>query len=137
MPRWNIGSYPLVILSTALLTTTAVAQSQKVGPAAAPAIRAAPAPAPHIAAPAPAPRIAPAAPHISAPRVAPQIATPRVAPQHIARPPGAPSPGVVTRHIETPRAIEGAQRERQIGGRNPGNQGDAQAGRDVSRSSPD
>jgi ABC-type transporter MlaC component len=150
MIRWNLQSSAFIIVSTALLTVTASAQLQKVGPAAAPAIRAAPAaPAPHIAAPAPrmapAPHVAPAphiaaprvAPQISAPRAAPQISAPRVVPQQHARPPSSPSPGAITRHVETPRTIEGPQRERQIGGRNLGNQGGAQAGRAVTSPSPD
>jgi hypothetical protein len=148
MIRWNLQSSPLILVSTALLTATASAQ-QKVGPAAAPAIRAAP--APHITAPAPAPRMAAAphvapaphiatprvAPQISAPRVAPQISAPRVAPPQLARPSGTPSPGTITRHVPTPRAIEGPQRERQIGGRNLGNQGGAQTGPAVTRPNTD
>jgi hypothetical protein len=145
MIRWNIQNSSVIILSTMLLTTTALAQQLKAGPAAPPAVRAAPAPAPapRIAAPAPAPRIAPAphvaptphiaaprvAPQISAPRVAPQISAPRVVPQQHARPSGPPAPGAITRHTQTPRAIETPQHERQIGGRNLGNQGVPLAGR--------
>jgi hypothetical protein len=117
MLQSNIRTVTFVILSTAIATTTAGAQPSKGGfaPPAAPVPHVAP--APHISV-APAPHIS-VAPQISAPRVAPQISAPRVmsaphvVPQQFARP-GA-SPGVVTRHVETPRVIA-APRQQQIGG---------------------
>ena len=127
----NIRTATLVILSTALATTAALAQPHKGGPGGAPATHAAP--APHISAPAPR-----AAPQMSAPRVAPQISAPRVmpaphpAPQQFARPSGGPSPGTTTRHVETPRTFAAPRQEKQqIGGRNLGGQGGGHVGGQV------
>jgi hypothetical protein len=143
MLQSNIRTATFVILSSALVTTMAGAQPSKGGfaPLAAPVPHAAPAPhistapapqistapAPQISA-APAPHISGApgphlsvAPQMSAPGVAPQISGPRVmsAPQVMPPQfahPGAP-PGVVTRHVETPRVLEAPRPEkRQIGG---------------------
>jgi ABC-type transporter MlaC component len=117
MVKSGIGIAAIVVLSTGIATTTVMAQHLK--PGAAPAPRAAPAPAPRAAPQMSAPRMAPqmaaprVAPQMSAPRAAPQMATPRVVPQRFGRPPGGPSPNIVSRPAPpTPRALAAPQQAR-------------------------
>jgi hypothetical protein len=81
------------------------------------------APTPHIATP----RVAP---QITVPHAAPQIYVPRVAPQQYARPSG-PSGDAFTRHVPTPRAIEGLPRQGQVEGQVGGHVGGQNGGRIV------
>jgi hypothetical protein len=128
-PSLRIATF---VLASGALAATAAAQAFRGG---APAIHAAPAPAPHFAAPAvphfaaPAPHFAaPAVPHFAAPaprivapapRIAPQISVPHVAPQQYARPYSAPSYGAITRHAQSPRIFERSLERRGSGPGSP------------------